>query len=200
MSNPWDQRYSASENYYGDLPNDHLKKASSYLSKNSKILSLGEGEGRNALYLLKQGHDITATDLSSVGLNKLKTEAQKLGLNVETIVGDLNHFDFGKNKWDGIISIWCHTPKELREKIHRHVVEALKPNGIFILEAYTPEQLKYKTGGPPVPELMMTAKDLEVDLKGLEIIQLEEKIREVQEGKGHHGTSSVVQVIARKLP
>lgn len=198
MKDKWDERYSGNENYYGDLPNDHLKENINLFTKHSQILSLGEGEGRNALFLLKHGHQVTATDLSEVGLNKLKSNAMQLGFNVTTVVGDLNDFEFGKDKWDGIISIWCHLPKELRHKIHKKVIESLKPGGIFILEAYTPEQLKYKTGGPPVADLMMTAGELQSELSGLKILKLEEKIRDVFEGKGHHGTSSVVQLVARK--
>lgn len=199
MSNPWDDRYSNSENYYGSEPNDHLREWAHVFAPNSSILSLGEGEGRNAFFLLKQGHNIMATDFSQVGLSKLIKAAESMGKSVETRAGDLSDFDFGTNKWDGIISIWCHMPGELRREIHKKAVASLKPGGIFILEAYTPEQLKYKTGGPPVADLMMTLKDLKSELSGLDFIFAEEKIRDVFEGKGHHGTSSVVQVVGRKV-
>lgn len=199
MSNPWDDRYSSSENYYGNEPNDHLREWAHLLAPNSSILSLGEGEGRNALFLLKQGHQIVATDFSQVGLNKLKKLAEAMGKSVEIKAGDLADFEFGTSKWDGIVSIWCHMPSELRREIHRKAVESLKPGGLFILEAYTPEQLKYKTGGPPVADLMMTLTDLKSELVGLDFIYAEEKVRDVFEGKGHHGTSSVVQVIGRKI-
>ena len=52
-------------------------------------------------------------------------------------------------------SIFCHTPAELRRRVHRAVVAGLRPGGVLILEAYTPRQLEFGTGGPPVVELMI---------------------------------------------
>ncbi len=66
----------------------------------------------------------------------------------------------------------------------------------MILEAYHPRQLEYKTGGPPVPELMMTAEILKRDFGSLQIKSLQELDREIQEGEGHSGISAVVQLIA----
>jgi hypothetical protein len=57
----------------------------------------------------------------------------------------------------------CHL---LRERLHRAIVSGLKPGGILLFEAYTPRQLKLKTGGPPTRELMMTLEDLEIELQG----------------------------------
>jgi hypothetical protein len=78
------------------------------------------------------------------------------------------------------------------------VVVALKPGGFFILEAYTPRQLQYKTGGPPHAAMMMTRDLLRTELAGLEIKIAQEVEREIHEGKGHNGKSAVVQFVARK--
>ena len=56
LDNIWHQRFSDDEYFYGTTPNDFLVEASSYLTEHSEVLSLGEGEGRNAVFLAEQGH------------------------------------------------------------------------------------------------------------------------------------------------
>jgi hypothetical protein len=114
------------------------------------------------------------------------------------VVADLEEFDLGVERWDGIVSIWCHTPPSLRARLHRSVVTALRPGGVFLLEAYAPEQLEYRTGGPPTAELMMTLAAVREELDGLDFLDAEETLREVHEGTYHDGLSAVLHVVARK--
>ena len=111
---------------------------------------------------------------------------------------DLNDYEFEENKWDGIIAIFCHLPPALRQRVHEQIVRALKPNGICLMEAYTPEQLEFKTGGPGNVELLYDVATLAEDLRGLEFIRLEKTQRLIQEGEGHNGQSAVVRVVAKK--
>jgi len=131
-------------------------------------------------------------------MEKARALARKTGVTIETEVADLADFDMGCNKWDAIVSIFCHLPPPLRSNVHRRVVEGLKPGGIFILEAYTPKQLEYKTGGPHESDMMMTLEGLMSELRGLNIELGQEIERDVVEGKYHTGKAHVVQVRARK--
>ena len=70
--------------------------------------------------------------------------------------------------------------------------------GAILLEAYTPAQLDYKTGGPPTADMMMDAESLRREFTGLEFLHLQECVREVHEGEFHNGPGAVVQVLARK--
>ena len=89
-------------------------------------------------------------------------------------------------------------PPELRQDIHRRCVNGLRSNGMLLLEAYTPLQLEYKTGGPPVAEMMMDVQSLSSELIGLEFFYLQECVREIHEGEFHNGTGAVVQALAQK--
>ena len=86
----------------------------------------------------------------------------------------------------------------LRRKVHRAVAAGLKPGGMFVLEAYTPAQLAWGTGGPKDPAMLYTLADLREDLDGLVLDVGVEREREIHEGALHNGTSAVVQVLARK--
>lgn len=195
----WDQRYAEPGFAYGTEPNDFLAaNAERYLPAGGEVLCLAEGEGRNAVFLARRGFRVTGVDSSAVGLAKARTLAAERGVAIETAVADLADYELGVARWDGIVSIWCHTPPALRARLHRAVVAALRPGGVFVLEAYTPAQLAHRTGGPPVAEMMMTLAAVRAELAGLDIVVGEETTREVHEGKYHDGTSAVLQVIARK--
>jgi SAM-dependent methyltransferase len=191
----WDERYSTEEYAYGTNPNNFLEANVSSIPK-GKVLSLAEGEGRNAVFLAKQGYSVTAVDASLVGLNKARKLAEENGVIVEFIHTDLAEYDLGENKWDGIVSIFCPLPSSIRKQLHKKVEAALKRNGVFLLEAYTPAQLKYGTGGGNSVDLMQSKESLRLELAGLKFKHLIEQERDVVEGIYHTGIGSVVQAIA----
>jgi 2-polyprenyl-3-methyl-5-hydroxy-6-metoxy-1,4-benzoquinol methylase len=193
----WDDRYNRADYFYGKQPNDFVRQVCPQIPK-GKILCLAEGEGRNAVYLAQQGYRVTAVDASEVGIAKAQRLAAEHGVPLQTIVTDLAEFEIRPQSWDGIVAIFCHLPPPLRAQIHRQVVEGLRPGGVFVLEAYTPAQLNFKTGGPPVAELMMDWPTLQQELAGLTFNIGEELERDIHEGIGHRGHSAVVQVFGVK--
>jgi SAM-dependent methyltransferase len=193
----WDQRYSSDTYVYGTEPNGFLVTAAARLPP-GKVLCLGEGEGRNAVWLAARGHEVTAVDSSGVGLAKARRLAAERGVRITTVHADLAAFDIEPGAWDGIVSIFCHLPPVLRADVHRRCVAGLRPGGVLLLEAYTPRQVGLGTGGPPTAELMMDAETLRAELAGLELLELRECEREVHEGEFHNGLGAVVQLVARR--
>ena len=193
----WDERYGADEYAYGKEPNDFLAEQYRVIPQ-GRVLCLAEGEGRNAVFLAEQGYEVIAVDSSVEGMKKARQLADEKSVSIETLVVDLNDYDMEPESLDGVVSIFCHLPKPLREKLHSKVVKALKPGGVLLLEAYTPEQLQYGTGGPPVAELTMQLNDLLNEFSELEARYAVEIVREVHEGLYHNGKGAVVQLIAIK--
>lgn len=193
----WNHRYSTSEFIFGTEPNQFLADHAAKIPP-GPVLSLAEGEGRNAVFLAGLGHPVTAVDSSSVGIEKLHKLARDRGVVVETILADLRDFKIQPGRWAGIISIWVHLPLPLRHTVHRRCVEALIPGGVFILEGYTPDQLRHGTGGPKAIELLMTLRALKSELDGLEFVVARETERKIEEGLGHSGLSATVQIVGRK--
>lgn len=191
----WDERYAIEEYAYGTEPNAFLKENFHHIPK-GRVLSLAEGEGRNAVFLAKQGYSVTAVDASQVGLDKAKKLADAHGVTMELVHADLADYDLGIHQWDGIVSIFCPLPSALRKELYRKVQAALKPGGIFLLEAYTPDQLKHGTGGGNSADTMQTKQSLTLELPGLHFSHLMELEREVIEGIYHTGLGAVVQAIA----
>jgi SAM-dependent methyltransferase len=190
----WEERYGANDYLYGIEPNAFLLAHESTLPM-GEVLCLADGEGRNSVYLAGTGRTVSAVDLTDAGVAKTLRLAAVCSVSVHAETADLADYDLGDERWEGI---FAHLPSAVRVDLHRRVVRALRPGGILLLEAYTPDQIGRGTGGPPSPDLTMTAKGLRGELQPLDFLHLAEVDREIVEGVGHTGPGSVVQVIARK--
>lgn len=193
----WDKRYQQSEYLYGTQANDFVRQQACSLS-GQKILCVAEGEGRNAVYLAKLGYQVTAVDISKAGIEKTLKLAKANHVEVTAIQADLAQWSWPQEAYDGVIAIFAHFPVSVRAGIHQAMAQSLVAGGTLILEAYTPEQLAYQSGGPPKAEMMMNRQSLLAEFPTLTFHQLDETVREVHEGKGHHGLAAVVQAVATK--
>jgi SAM-dependent methyltransferase len=198
MNNQWDERYSASEYVYGTEPNDLLREEYHRIRPGGKVLCLADGEGRNGVFLAQQGFDVTSVDASQVGLEKALALAKANDVKLTTVHADLADYDLGVDQWDAVVSIFCHLPPDLRSRVHNAVTSSLRMDGVVILEAYTVDQLSFKTGGPPVAALMMSAQQLRHDFEALDVIVCGERTRMIHEGALHNGQSAVVQFVAQR--
>jgi SAM-dependent methyltransferase len=193
----WDQRYSAAGYAYGRAPNEFLAARVDAIPP-GPVLDLGCGEGRNAVFLAERGYAVTAVDQSAAGLRKAEQLAAERGVAITTVQADLGKFVIRPDHWAGIVSIFCHLPKAIRLPLYASVVRGLRPDGVLLMEAYTPAQVGRGTGGPSDPDWMMSLDRLKEEFPSLEWVLAEERERDVREGSFHTGTASVVQFIGRR--
>ena len=194
----WDDRYNTDEYIFGMNPNAFLVSIIDQIPK-GRILCIAEGEGRNAVYLARAGYDVTAVDQSPVGLKKAETLASNHGVSIQTIAANLSDYQIEKNSWDAVISIFCHLPPDLRKDVHNQVAACLRPSGVLVLEAYTPNQLNYDTGGPSNIQLLMTLDELKKEFDGMKFVIGQEIVRDTMDGDQIVGKSAVVQILAKKV-
>ena len=193
----WDQRFATKEFVYGEQANDFLRQHAAGLAA-GQALCLAEGEGRNAVFLAELGHQVCAQDISPIGLGKAKALAQRKGVNITTLCCDLAALDLKPNSLDLIAAIWMHVEPELRATVFEQSVEALRPGGHLLIEAYRPQQLNFSSGGPARKELLIDAAQLQQELAALEPLILQEIERTISEGSAHQGRSAVVQFFGRR--
>jgi SAM-dependent methyltransferase len=197
QTNPmWNQRYSGEEFAYGTEPNSFLEENAKLLT--GPVLSLGEGEGRNAVFLASLGLDVLGVDGSEVGLAKALNLAKSKGVHIRTEVADLATYEPPASSYGSVVSIFAHLPSDVRKRLYPLVWQSLKPGGMILLEAYSKSQLSRDTGGPKDPDMLMTTADIRNELPTCEVILCHEIQREVVEGDFHSGLASVVQFIGRK--
>lgn len=195
----WDEKFSQEEYFYGYEPNAFIASKSSLLKPGGKVLCLGEGEGRNAVYLAKEGFEVTALDASAIGMEKALAFAREKGVSFQSELLDLEQWE-PKEHYDGIVTSYLHLEEPLRTKSFHKAISALNPQGYFIGEFFSINQIPRSSGGPKKPELLYTVKSLKeiFAAEGCEIVLLEECDVPLNEGKGHQGDALVIRVIVKK--
>ena len=193
----WDERYSEEGFAFGDQPNDFLVEIEPTLTKGDTLM-LGDGDGRNGVWVAQQGHHVVSVDLSAVGAEKAKKLALQRGTTIDARVGDLEMFDMGSAQWDNVVSIFCHVPSAIRRRVHENVKAALRPGGRFILESYNAANIGRGVGGPQSADLTVELEELEADFAGWALEVHRAIDRNIIEGKYHSGHSSTVQFVAVK--
>ncbi|HET9128531.1 MAG TPA: class I SAM-dependent methyltransferase [Propionibacteriaceae bacterium] len=199
----WDSRYAHPTFRFGYRPNDFLVDNQLMLRRGSRVLALGDGEGRNGVWLAEQGHRVTSIDLSEVGARKARTLASERGVTVDAHVGDLVEWladdPAAQGPWDGVVSIFVHLAAEERRAVAELLTPRMSPRGVLLLEAFTPAQLQLGSGGPADEGTLLTRERVVHDWPGLHLdIRITD--RRMFEGSGHQGLASVIQVLGRPRP
>lgn len=195
----WDQQFGADGYKYGTQPNAFLMAHAHRLKLGSDVLVPGDGEGRNGAWLAGQGHRVTAMDGSAVGLEKARALAETRGVNLQTVQADLADWTPAPGSADAVVLIFVHLPPAIRLATHRRLVQALRPGGLLLLEAFHPRQLPLRSGGPKDEAMLYTLAMLRQDFDGLDECLGEEVETLLDEGPGHQGPAQVVRWIGRRL-
>ena len=203
MKEFWDERFSQDDYVYGEEPNVWLANQINNMPVGKKALFPAEGEGRNAVYAAQLGWDVTAVDISHAGKKKALQLARKKGVPIQYELQSVTEFDFGKAQYDLIVLIFAHFPPSFRATVHNRLMDALKPEGMLLLEGFHKENLPYKLqnpaiGGPDDDALLYDEKLLQTDFKGLDIQVLEKKETTLSEGQFHRGKGMVIRMIGKK--
>ena len=190
----WDQRYGSEAFVYGTEPNAFLVQQAQYIRPGGRVLCLADGEGRNSVWLAQQGFDVSAVDISPCGVRKALQLASHAGAHVDARVADVTTLDFGVAQWDAIVSIFLHLPAGARTDVHRRCMLALRPDGVFIWEAYAPGQLGRNTGGARDAALLPALGEVMKDFAGYTQVMSWTGTRLLQEGSLHTGVGEVTQL------
>ena len=195
----WNERFAGEDYWFGTEPNAFLARQAQRLRPGQKALAIADGEGRNGVWLAKQGLTVTSVDLTPNGIAKARRLAEHMGVKLETIVADLETWDWGPPRFDVVVGIFFQfAAPRFREVLFRQMADVLKPGGLLLIEGYRPEQIAYGTGGPPQVENLYTASLLRAAFADLEILELDEYDAEISEGVRHKGMSALIDLVARK--
>lgn len=200
--NRWDDRYRTEEFAYGEQPNNYFKEQLDQLNPGT-ILFPAEGEGRNAVFAAKHGWKVSAFDISAEGKNKAIQLAESNRVSIDYQVGELQHLDYQEEQFDAIALIYAHFPAEIKSAYHKRLDLYLRTGGVVIFEAFSKNHLDYlarneKVGGPKELDMLFSIEEITADFANYEIVVLEEKEIELNEGVFHNGLGSVIRFVGRK--
>jgi cyclopropane fatty-acyl-phospholipid synthase-like methyltransferase len=203
FSNPaatWNSRFEAAEGYlFGTEPNLYLKSQVQRLRPGGRVLCVADGDGRNSVWLARQGFGVDAFDIADVGVRKAQAMAHEAGVAVNHQVADAETWAWPQARYDAVVAIFIQfADPAQRARLFARMAAALVPGGVLVLQGYTPRQLEFKTGGPPLLSHLYTEALLRDAFASLQIDELVVYEADLAEGTQHHGRSALVGLVARR--
>ncbi len=128
----WNQIFSDPQPTFNTRPNAFLVEMVRG-KQPGRALDIGMGQGRNAVYLARQGWEVTGVDISAVGIEFARKRAAEAGVKIETVLTRFQDFDVGVSRWDLIVGMYMHglvTTQAAR------IIQGLKPDGMLVVEGF----------------------------------------------------------------
>jgi 2-polyprenyl-3-methyl-5-hydroxy-6-metoxy-1,4-benzoquinol methylase len=196
----WNKRFDTPDYIFGKAPNEYLEiQAKHHLKQRDSVLCVADGEGRNSVWLAKQGMRVDAFDLSDIALKKAIALAQEEAVQVQFSLASSDTWVWQPNHYDAVVGIFIQfADPEMRARLFAQMISTLRPGGILIIQGYTPKQLVFKTGGPSILEHLYTDDMIRNLIDDLEIIDLCVYEKMLSEGPKHTGMSALLGLVARK--
>jgi 2-polyprenyl-3-methyl-5-hydroxy-6-metoxy-1,4-benzoquinol methylase len=193
----WNNRFKKDDFVYGKRPNVFFREQLNKCDPGVLLLP-AEGEGRNAVYAARQGWEVHAFDISKQGKSKALQLAENYEVSINYTLNDFESYNLPSNNFDVIGLIYAHMHDDIRRKVHRKLIEGLKPGGKIILEAFNESQLGNSSGGPKSIDMLYSRDKLKGDFEDLNILSLQTIEAELSEGAHHKGKANLVRLLAKK--
>ncbi|MFC3124026.1 class I SAM-dependent methyltransferase [Pseudoroseomonas globiformis] len=193
----WDARYGQDAWLFGQAPNRYLESMAPRLAPGMKALCLGDGEGRNGVWLATQGLEVTAVDWSATGLARAEMLAKRRGVALHGVTADLTRWSWPEARFDLVAWIFLHLPPADRALVAAHACRAMAPGGMLLLEGFTLAQNGRRSGGPRDPALLWTRITAEHAFAPLEMVECLEGTVVLDEGPKHQGAAEILRGLWR---
>lgn len=195
----WEDRFAQEGYLFGTDPVPFLLKHAALFPAGHSVLSIAEGEGRNAVHLAKKGLDVTGVEFAPSAVAKAEKLAATNGVAPRFLEADLFGWDWPEAAFDITLGLFFQFvgPAE-RDILWRKMLGATRAGGLIMIHGYTPKQLEFGTGGPPHAQNMYTSASFSEVFKTCETLVLEEYEAEQRSGSAHRGKSALIDFVARK--
>jgi 2-polyprenyl-3-methyl-5-hydroxy-6-metoxy-1,4-benzoquinol methylase len=191
----WERLYRNPEYVYGTRPNSYLIAQQPRLKPGMRALAIGDGEGRNGVWLACQGLYTTSVDSSPAAVEKSKRLAALNHVSLEHECCDLLRWRWPQSRFDVVAAVYLHLQPEHRAMVHGNIVAGLKPGGLLVLEAF---HCTHAGASAAVATTFYSCSLLRSDFHTLSILERSEEIVCLDEGPMHQGSARVVRLLAQK--
>ena len=202
-STTWDKKYKDSELLWSTDANIWVKDLTQDQPAGT-ALDIAAGEGRNALWLVARGWEVTAVDFSVVALQRARALADEhLGRDADrltTLEADVETWVPKARSYDLVLVAYLHLPEQLRRSVMRAAAEAVASGGTLLVVGHDLENLGSGHGGPQNPEVLYRPSDIVADIEpaGLIVDRSETAARSVTDGQGQPAEALDALVVARR--
>lgn len=182
----WEKRYETEAYIFGKEPVEFLKEHVGLLPK-GRALDVAMGEGRNAVFLAKNGFTVDGCDVSEAAVKKAHTLAGENNVKINAFPADLETYRLPKDTYD-VVACFYYLQRDLIPQMK----EALRPGGVVIYETYTLENLERGLEGPKNKEYLLKPNELLDFFRDFKIVYYRELVV--------NNEKAVASLIAKKLP
>jgi SAM-dependent methyltransferase len=176
--NYWNARYRKDPRRFGDEPNVFVAEILGGAAP-GRVLDVASGRGRNAVWLASRGHEVTAIDISDVGIETGRAIAESRGVRVEWVHEDFLSWDVPERAFDIVLLSYLQLPPEDRKEAHGRAVAALADEGRLVLVAHHKANIEEGFGGPDDPAVLYDEDILASDFASLSAERNERVLRPV---------------------
>ncbi len=93
MPTDYEKIYQEQRHALGEPFKEFVTFFEQYSKQNADVLDVGCGQGRDALFIARLGHQVTGVDLSETGIAQLLEDAEHEGLSIQGVVADLRDYE-----------------------------------------------------------------------------------------------------------
>lgn len=194
----WDERFRPAELPYGEQPSLFLVEQLPRLGPPGRALLPGDGGGRNGVWLAGQGWQATSLDFSPVALARARDLAARRRVQLDTVQADVTAWTWPRGELDLVVAVYLHLPSSIRPAVHRAMLEAVKPGGYVLIEAFAEAQLAYASGGPKDRDLLFSEAVVRADFAEADLCILRTQEIDLDEGPLHRGPGMLIRLLARR--
>jgi len=190
----WNARYRAVDLVWGSEPNRFVAEALGQRKPSGRALDLACGEGRNAIWLAKQGWAVTAVDYSDVAIERGRQLATAEGVDLDWICEDVTSVALPSKAFDLAVVSYLQVPREDMQAVLARIADALASEGQLFMIGHALRNLTEGTGGPQHPSVLWNPETLAEDVAavGLQVERCEEVIRPVETDDGPRSAIDVL--------
>jgi len=195
----WEERYAGHDDYLFGRPPAHVLTDNPWVHQGAKTaLCVADGEGRNSAHLAQRGLAVTTFDLSATAIERAGALAAASSVEIDANVSNWDEWDWSRT-FDLTVAIFVQfAGPAQRPDQFADLRKATAPGGRLVLHGFTPQQVEYGTGGPPVAENMYTADLLAEAFGDWKILRLASYEREQTSGTAHVGNAALIDLVAER--
>lgn len=194
----WNERFQGGARPYGVVPSLYLQEKVHLLRPGGRVLVPGDGGGRNGVWLARRGFQVEILDYSSEGLGAARQWAAECGVSVGLTQADVTAWAWPQGEFDAVVSVYLHLQADVRARIHRAMLGALKTGGYLIVEAFHRDQMAFSSGGPRDPSMLFTEETIRSDLAAASECEVRREAIVLDESPLHQGAAVILRAMGRR--
>lgn len=195
----WNARFEGKTFHYGRSPAAFVRDHMVGLGQGARVLTIAEGEGRNAVWLARQGYHVTAIEPTEAGRAKALDLAARHDVKLDWRSETLDGFDWPDCSFDAALGCFFQfASPDFRSRILAGLGRSVRSGGQVFLHGFSTRQMANSSGGPKIEEQLWTVPVILAAYPGWQVIRAQDYDAILDEGPGHSGPAALIDVVVRK--